>query len=92
MIEIGLPATKIRNPDNLVVIVPNNEFVQRKVINYTMSGAHIRLRIPFSCAYDPDIEKRSCSLRKLPRKYLACRWTTEPIVVVRRFGPSGVNP
>ena len=46
MIEIGLRATKIRNPDNLVVVVPNSEIMQRDIINYTMSGEHIRLRIP----------------------------------------------
>ena len=43
MIEIGLRATKIRNPDHLVVVVPNNEIMQRDIINYTMSGEHIRL-------------------------------------------------
>ncbi len=47
VIEIGLRATMIRNPDNLVVVVPNNEIMQRDIINYVMSGEHIRLRIPF---------------------------------------------
>ncbi len=47
VIEIGLRATRIRNPDNLVVVVPNNEIMQRDIINYVMSGEHIRLRIPF---------------------------------------------
>ena len=48
VIEIGLRATKIRNPDNLVVVVPNNQIMQRDIVNYTMSGQDIRLRIPFS--------------------------------------------
>ena len=57
VIEIGIRATKIRNPDNLVVVVPNNEIMQRDIINYTMSGQDIRLRIPFSVAYESDIER-----------------------------------
>ena len=46
VIEIGLRATKIRNPDNLVVVVPNNEIMRRDIINYTMSGDDIRLQDP----------------------------------------------
>ncbi len=70
MIEIGLRATKIRNPDNLVVVVPNNEIMQRDIINYTMSGEHIRLRIPFSCTYDSDIEKAELLLREAAAEVL----------------------
>ena len=43
VIEIGLRATKIRNPDNLVVVVPNNEIMRRDIINYRCRE-DIRLR------------------------------------------------
>lgn len=91
MIEIGLCATKSRNPDNLVVVVPNNEIMQRDIINYTMSGEHIRLRIPFSCAYDSDIEKAELLLREAAAEVLGVQMDPEPIVLVRGFGPSEVN-
>ena len=81
MIEIGLRATKIRNPDNLVVVVPNNEIMQRDIIDYTMSGEHIRLRIPFSCASDSDIEKAELLLSAC----LTC-------AVERRCVLAGANP
>ena len=91
VIEIGLRATKIRNPDNLVVVVPNNEIMQRDIINYTMSGEHIRLRIPFSCAYESDIERAKLLLEEAAAEVSGVKMDPAPIVIVRGFGPSEVN-
>ncbi|MXX55583.1 MAG: mechanosensitive ion channel family protein [Gemmatimonadetes bacterium] len=91
VIEIGLRATKIRNPDNLVVVVPNNEIMRRDIINYTMSGEDIRLRIPFSCAYEADIERAKVLLKEVAHEVNGVKLDPAPIVIVRGFGPSEVN-
>ena len=91
VIEIGLRATKIRNPDNLVVVVPNNEIMQRDIINYTMSGDDIRLRIPFSVAYESDIERAKVLLIQAALEVEGVKPDPTPIVIVRGFGPSEVN-
>ena len=91
VIEIGLRATKIRNPDNLVVVVPNNEIMRRDIINYTMSGQDIRLRIPFSCAYESDIERAKVLLKETAGEVRGVKLDPAPIVIVRGFGPSEVN-
>ena len=91
VIEIGLRATKIRNPDNLVVVVPNNEIMRRDIVNYTMSGDHIRLRIPFSCSYESDIERAKLLLREAAAEVSGVQMDPKPVVIVRGFGPSEVN-
>ncbi len=91
VIEIGLRATKIRNPDNLVVVVPNNEIMRRDIINYTMSGDDIRLRIPFAVAYESDIERAKVLLKETAREVQGVKLEPAPIVIVRGFGPSEVN-
>ncbi len=91
VIEIGLRATKIRNPDNLVVVVPNNEIMRRDIINYTMSGQDIRLRIPFSVAYESDIERAKVLLMQVAREVDGVKLDPAPIVIVRGCGPSEVN-
>ena len=91
VIEIGLRATKIRNPDNLVVVVPNNEIMLRDIINYTMSGEDIRLRIPFSCGYEADIERAKELLCEAAREVRGVKPDPAPVVIVRGFGPSEVN-
>ena len=91
VIEIGLRATKIRNPDNLVVVVPNNEIMRRDIINYTMSGQDIRLRIPFSCAYEADIDRAKVLLKEAAHEVRGVKLEPAPIVIVRGFGPSEIN-
>ncbi len=91
VIEIGLRATKIRNPDNLVVVVPNNEIMQRDIINYTMSGEDIRLRIPFSCAYESDIDRAKALLVEVAPQVDGVKTNPAPISIVRGFGPSEVK-
>ena len=91
VIEIGLRATKIRNPDNLVIVVPNNEIMRRDIINYTMSGSHIRLRIPFGIAYESDIEQAKQLLLSVAREVGGVKLDPLPVVIVRGMGPSEVK-
>ena len=91
VIEIGLRATKIRNPDNLVIIVPNSLIMVRDIVNYTMSGQDIRLRIPFSVAYESDIERAKVLLVEAAKKVKGVKLDPPPIVIVRGFGPSDVQ-
>ncbi len=91
VIDIGLRATKIRNPDNLVVVVPNNEIMQRDIINYTMSGDDIRLRLPFSVAYESDVQRAKDVLVRVALEVNNVRAEPAPFVIVRGFGPSEVN-
>ena len=91
VIEIGLRATKIRNPDNLVIVVPNSQIMVRDIINYTMSGEDIRLRIPFSVAYESDIDRAKVLLIDAAKKVEGVKLSPEPIVIVRGFGPSDVQ-
>ncbi len=91
VIEIGLRATKIRNPDNLVIIVPNSLIMVRDIVNYTMSGQDIRLRIPFSVAYESDIDRAKVLLIKAAKQVQGVKLEPEPIVIVRGFGPSDVQ-
>ncbi len=91
VIEIGLRATKIRNPDNLVIIVPNSLIMVRDIVNYTMSGQDIRLRIPFSVAYESDIDRAKVLLIEAAKRVAGVKLDPEPIVIVRGFGPSDVQ-
>lgn len=91
VIEIGLRATKIRNPDNLVVVVPNNEIMRRDIINYTMSGSKIRLRIPIDIEYDSDLDLAKRLVLQAAREVDGVADHPEPVVILRGFGPSEVK-
>jgi small-conductance mechanosensitive channel len=57
VIDIGLRATRIKTPDNIVVIIPNNEIMTRDIVNYTIISTSIRVRINIGIGYGADVAK-----------------------------------
>lgn len=55
--EIGPRATRIRNNDNIDIIVPNSQLIEGTLVNWTLHGATRRIHIPFGVAYGVDKEK-----------------------------------
>lgn len=52
--EIGPRATRIRNNDNIDIIVPNSHLIEGTLVNWTLHGQTRRIHIPFSVAYGAD--------------------------------------
>jgi len=55
--EIGPRATRIRNNDNIDIIVPNSQLIEGILVNWTLHGATRRIHIPFGVAYGADKDK-----------------------------------
>lgn len=54
--EIGPRATRIRNNDDIDVMVPNSRLIEAPVTNWTHGGQTRRLHVPFPVAYGADKE------------------------------------
>jgi potassium efflux system protein len=54
--EINIRSTRITTNDNIDILVPNSEFVNGRVINWTLDEANRRIRVPFGVAYGTDKE------------------------------------
>lgn len=61
VIEIDMRSTMITTNDNIDILVPNSEFVNGRVTNWTLREAFRRLRVPFGVAYgtDKDLVKKA---------------------------------
>lgn len=55
--EIGPRATRIRNNDNVYLLVPNSMLIENTVINWTLRGETRRIHVPFQVAIGADKEK-----------------------------------
>ena len=55
--DIRMRSTTITTNDNIDVIVPNQDLIQNRVINWTMNDTIRRFRIPFGVAYGTDAKK-----------------------------------
>ncbi len=55
--DIGLRSTKIRTFDNELLIVPNGQLANSRVVNYKLPDLSARIVIEFGVAYGTKIEK-----------------------------------
>ncbi len=49
--EIAMRYTRVTSNDSLDVLVPNSEFINGRVVNWTLDDAYRRMHIPFGVAY-----------------------------------------
>ncbi len=54
--EIKLRCTHINTNENIDILVPNSELVNKHVINWTLAEANRRIHVPYGVAYGSDKE------------------------------------
>ena len=54
VVEIAMRYTRVSTNDSVDVLVPNSEFVNGRVTNWTFDDASRRLHVPFGVAYGSD--------------------------------------
>jgi small-conductance mechanosensitive channel len=52
--EIGIRATRVTTNDNVNILVPNSEFINNRVTNWTLREGFRRMRFSFGVAYGTD--------------------------------------
>ncbi|WP_157981014.1 mechanosensitive ion channel family protein [Idiomarina tyrosinivorans] len=55
--EINIRSTIITTNDNIDIVVPNSQFVDGRVTNWTMRDTYRRVKVKFGVAYGSDKEK-----------------------------------
>jgi small-conductance mechanosensitive channel len=58
--EVGIRATRMKTFDAIEYLVPNSEFVDGKLVNWTRSDPYTRVHVPIGVSYDaaPEVVKR----------------------------------
>jgi small-conductance mechanosensitive channel len=74
-----------------VIIIPNSVIMQRDIVNWTASGASIRLRIPIGISYDAPPAKAKALCLEAAAACDGVLKTPEPVCILRSFGDSSVN-
>lgn len=92
--EINFRSTLVTTNDNIDVVVPNSEFVNSRVTNWTMRETLRRFRIPFGVAYgtDKDLVRRVIvEAAKLVSYSKLDEEKRQPQVWLVEFGDSSLN-
>lgn len=91
VVAISLRSTKILTNDNISVIVPNSEFINDKVINWSYNERRIRFKFPISVSYNEDPNKVKDIVLGVARKHEGVLKNPEPQLWFDNYGDSSLD-
>lgn len=91
VINIGLRGTWVRTNDNVVMIVPNSEFVEGRVTNWTANDRSVRINIPFGVSYGSDPDHVRKVVVEVARRHADVLDNPSPDVIFLGFGDSSLD-
>ena len=91
IIEIKARATTIITNDNIAVIVPNSDFINSRVINWSHNNKEVRLNFPVGVSYKEDPGRIRKLLLEVVAENTGVLNSPEPYVLFEAYGDSSLN-
>lgn len=91
VININIRSTSIRTLNNVTIIVPNSEFVQNQVTNWSHGEEKIRMDIEVGVSYSSDLDLVLRVLQKVAEDNPDVLKEPAPDVLLMEFGDSSWN-
>ncbi len=89
--RIQIRATTVTDWDRRELIVPNKDFITGRLINWSLSDAITRIRVPVGIAYGSDTELAEKLLLKVASENPKVRKDPEPMALFQGFGDNSLN-
>lgn len=92
IIKMLARATILETFDGRWIVIPNEDFITTRVVNYSDSGSANRLEVEFSVSYNTDINKIPAIIEAAVSKHPGVLQEPEgPDCELRGFGDSGID-
>ncbi len=88
--SIGLRSSNIRRFDGVEVLVPNSQFMENKVTNWTLSDQRVRYEIAVGAAYGSPTRETSGRILGVIREDDRVLASPEPVVIFESFGDNAL--
>jgi potassium-dependent mechanosensitive channel len=88
--SIGLRSSSIRRFDGVEILVPNSQFLEQKVTNWTLSDQKVRYEIAVGAAYGSPTQETSGRILGVIREDDRVLASPEPVVIFESFGESAL--
>lgn len=89
--RIGGRATILRSSENTYYVVPNSFFLEKSVMNWTLSDDVIRANVKVGVAYGSPVRKVEELLHQAVRRHPLVLKDPEPIVLFSNFGDNALE-
>lgn len=87
----GARYTLVETFDNKEILIPNEDFITSRVINWTFSNTLGRVEIPIGVSYESDLDRVREILIAAAKANPRCSGQKEPICFLRSFSNSSVD-
>lgn len=89
--EISSRSTRIKNNQNIIMIVPNSKFISENVINWSHNNEIVKLEIPVSISYESDPDLTTKVLLDIANDNSLVLKNPKSDVHLVEFGDSSIN-
>ena len=91
VVRIAARSTWIKTNDNVVIIVPNSDFINNPVTNWTANDPTVRVSLPVGVGYSSDPEKVREVLLEAARTNPDVLQDPAPDVIFTNYGDNSIN-
>ncbi|MCA9771165.1 MAG: mechanosensitive ion channel [Myxococcales bacterium] len=88
--RVGARSTQVRTFTSVDILVPNSAFLEKNVVNWTLTDDRVRVFVSVGVAYGSPTREVAKLLRKAADDHGKILKVPEPIVVFRDFGDSAL--
>ncbi len=88
--HIGTRCTQIRTQSNLNILVPNSSFLEKNIINWTLSDDVVRCDVSVGVAYGSSTRDTVKALERAVEEHALILKKPEPIIVFKDFGDNAL--
>ena len=89
--RISARSTTIVTRDNIAIIVPNSDFIEKTVVNWSLNDTPTRVHVPIGVKYGSDVEKVREILMDIAKEHPRILRYPQPRVWFEEFAESSLN-
>ncbi|MCC6548624.1 MAG: mechanosensitive ion channel family protein [Ignavibacteriaceae bacterium] len=90
VIEIGIRSTKVLDFDRNILVIPNNDIVKSRIVNFTYPDPYTRVLVEFGVVYGTDVNSLRSTILELIKDEPHIATEPKPEVVFLRFEDSSI--
>ncbi|MBW2491152.1 MAG: mechanosensitive ion channel, partial [Deltaproteobacteria bacterium] len=88
--EIGARCTRIRTGGNVQILVPNSSFLEKNIINWTLSDKEVRAQVTVGVVYGSPVREVERIMLQVADEHKRVRKTPKPFVLFNDFGDNAL--
>ena len=88
--EIGARCTRIRTGGNVQILVPNSSFLEKNIINWTLSDKEVRAQVTLGVIYGSPVREVERLMLQVADEHSRVRKAPKPFVLFNDFGDNSL--